>query len=116
MFKINIEKKTLSNKYFRKVLYTNKFQQLVVMNLLPFQEIGNEKHKVSQFFRIEEGYGYVIIDNKKMKIKEGFSIIINPNTYHNIIAGKYGIKLYTIYSTPIHSKKCSQLLKEEKEC
>ena len=69
------------------------------MNLLPKQEIGLEKHmKISQFFRIE-GSGYALIKGQKIILKSGSSIIVDPNTYHNIVAGKNGMKLYTIFST-----------------
>jgi mannose-6-phosphate isomerase-like protein (cupin superfamily) len=117
MFLTNIESKTLKNKNFRKVLYTNKKQQLVLMSLTPHEEIGMEKHKtISQFIRLEEGSGYAIVEGKKRILKNGSVLIIDPNTYHNIIAGKNGMKLYTIYSPPKHEKNCVQKYKEDKEC
>lgn len=105
-FKINIESTTLKNKYYRKVLYTNKHQQLVIMNLMPFQEIGEEIHKnVSQFIKVEDGNGTAILQNNRYNLKTGDCIMINNNTFHNIKAGKNGLKLYTIYSPPEHKKK-----------
>ncbi len=116
MYKINIEKETLDNKYFRKVLFTNKKQQLAVMSLPKYTDIGLEKHsKISQFIRVESGSGVALFKNKgkiiKTRIKEGSVVIINPGTSHNIIAGRNGLKLYTIYSPPNHPKDCIQIMK-----
>ena len=111
MYKINIENETEKNTYYRKVLYTNKYQQLVVMNLLPYEEIGIEKHNGSQFFRFEEGSGKAYIYDEKILLKPGGSLIVNPKTYHNIIAGKNGLKLYTIYSPPQHKKNTREKYK-----
>jgi mannose-6-phosphate isomerase-like protein (cupin superfamily) len=117
MFKTNIENKTVDNKYYRKVLDTNSKQQLVVMSLNSYEEIGMEIHKtISQFIRIEEGNGHAIVNNKKVNLKAGDCIIIDPNTYHNIIAGKNGLKIYSIYSPPKHTPDCIQKYKEDKEC
>jgi mannose-6-phosphate isomerase-like protein (cupin superfamily) len=74
------------------------------MSLNPNQEIGNEKHhNQSQFIRVEEGNGKAIIQNKKYLLKEGDCVIIPPNTWHNIVGGSTGMKLYTIYCGPEHS-------------
>lgn len=111
-FKINIETKTLQNIYYRNVLYTNEDMQVVLMNLLPNQEIGKEKHNGSQFIRIEEGSGVAVIKNKRYNLKDGSAIVIDANTYHNIIAGKNGMKLYSIYTPPQHEDKIKQKYKE----
>lgn len=104
-YRTNIEKKTIKNKNYRKVLYTTKQLQLVIMNLLPFEEIGKEKHKkTTQFIRVEKGNGTAIVGNKRCYLKDGISIIIPAKKYHNIIAGRKGLKLYTIYSPPEHPK------------
>lgn len=113
MYKIDIEKRTLTNTYYRKELFTNRKQQLVVMNLLPDEEIGLEKHKGSQFFRIEEGSGKAYVNDKFIKLKSGSVLIVNPGMYHNIIAGSKGLKLYTIYSPPQHPKGTSEKYKRE---
>lgn len=101
-----IEKQTLKNNYFRKVLYTGKFAQLVVMCLKPGEEIGNEVHKkVDQFFRIEEGTATFIFGGKvKKRAKDGDAVIVPAGTYHNVVnASKTEkMKLYTIYSPPNH--------------
>ena len=110
-FKVNIENLTCKNTYYRNVLYTNDDMQLVVMNLLPNQEIGMEKHDGSQFIRVEEGTGSAIVKNDRYILKDGSAIIINANTNHNIIAGKNGIKLYSIYSPPQHDENTKQKIK-----
>ena len=102
-----IEKQTLSNNYFRQVLFTGKYAQLVVMSLKPGEEIGNEVHKkVDQFFRIEQGEAGFVFNNGKEKhvAKNSDAVVVPAGTYHNIInASKtYKLKLYTVYSPPNH--------------
>lgn len=102
----NIENDTLSNKNFRKVLYTGKHSQLVLMKLNPQEEIGMEVHKDNdQFFRFEYGEGKVIIDGTTYKIKDGFAVIVPAGAKHNVIntSKTKELKLYTIYS-PAHHK------------
>jgi len=102
----NIEKKTLANNYFRKVLFTGKYAQLVVMCLQPGEEIGNEVHKkVDQFFRIEEGAArFVLNGTEKRLAKDGDAVIIPAGTFHNVIntSKTEKLKLYTVYSPPNH--------------
>ena len=100
----NIEEKTEQNSFFRQVLYTGKHTQLVVMSLLPGEEIGMEVHpQVDQFFRIEEGEAKVIIDGEEHEVDEGFAIIVPAGSQHNVInAGSNPLKLYTLYSPPNH--------------
>jgi mannose-6-phosphate isomerase-like protein (cupin superfamily) len=111
-FKTNIEKKTIENTYYRNVLYTNSDMQFVVMNLLPNEEIGNEKHDGSQFIRVEKGSGIAIVKDKRYILKDDSALIINKNTYHNIIAGENGIKLYSIYSPPQHKRGTKEKFKK----
>jgi len=101
----NIEKDTLENDYYRKVLFTNKFQ-VVLMSLKVGEEIGMEKHShLDQFIRVERGKGKVIMNGVEYRITDGYAIIIPSNTNHNIInTGRTQLKLYTIYSTPTHRK------------
>ena len=110
-YKVNIENLTSKNTYYRNVLYTNDDMQLVIMNLLPHQEIGMEKHNGSQFIRVEEGTGTAIVKNKRYVLQDGSAIIIDAYTNHNIIAGKNGLKLYSIYSPPQHDDNTKQKLK-----
>ena len=103
----DIEKLTKENKFFRKVLFTGKHSQLVVMRLKPSEDIGLEIHdNVDQFFRIDEGEGEVIIDGNKTQIKDGFAVVVPAGSEHNIInTGNTDLKLYTIYSPPNHPDK-----------
>ncbi len=104
-FKSNIEKDTLSNSNFRRVLYTGKHSQLVLMNLKPGEEIGEEVHKaVDQFFRFEKGRGIVSIDGIKHKVADGDAVIVPSGARHNVVntSKTAELKLYTIYSPPEH--------------
>jgi mannose-6-phosphate isomerase-like protein (cupin superfamily) len=108
-YKVAMEKKTLANNYFRQVLFTGKYTQLVVMCLQPGEEIGNEVHKkVDQFFRIEQGKAIFIFKGKeKHLVKNGDAVIVPAGTFHNVInASKTAkLKLYTLYSPPNHPDK-----------
>ncbi len=103
-----IEKQTLKNGYFRKVLFTGKHAQLVVMCLKPKEEIGNEvHHHVDQFFRLEAGEARFVFNGKEkhiVKTKDGGAVIVPAGTYHNVINNSKTkkLKLYTIYSPPNH--------------
>ena len=113
-----IEKQTLDNNYFRRVLFTGKHAQLVVMCLQPGEEIGNEVHmNVDQFFRIEEGEAIFVFNGKeKHTAKDGDAVIVPAGTYHNVInASKIRLKLYTIYSPPNHPDKTIHKTKSEAE-
>ena len=110
-FKTNIEIKTINNTYYRNVLYTNDDIQLVVMNLFPNQEIGLEKHDGSQFIRVEYWNGISIVKNKRYNLSDGSALIVDAETYHNIIAGVNGLQLYTIYSPPQHKKNTKEKYK-----
>ena len=100
----NIEELTLANNYFRQVLFTGKYCQLVVMCLQIGEEIGLETHaSVDQFFRIESGEGKVIMNGEENAIKDGSAIIVPAGTEHNVInTGSVPLKLYTLYSPPNH--------------
>ena len=100
----NIEKVALENEYFRKVLYTTKNSQLVVMSLKPGEDIGEETHQLDQFIRCEDGQGEAILDDVSYKIGDGFSVSVPAGTKHNIIntSSDKSLKLYTLYSPPNH--------------
>ncbi|MEI7688652.1 MAG: cupin domain-containing protein [Candidatus Nomurabacteria bacterium] len=103
-FKENIEELTQSNSNFRKVLYTGEHCQLVLMSLLPLEEIGMEVHPDNdQFFRFEKGTGKVIINETEYEVSDGDAVIVPCGANHNVIAGNEGLRLYTIYS-PAHHK------------
>lgn len=100
----NIEDATKENENFRKVLYTAKFSQLVVMALKPGEEIGEETHTLDQFIRIEKGTGKAILDDVEHEIADDFAIVIPAGTKHNFLntSESEPMKLYTIYSPPEH--------------
>jgi mannose-6-phosphate isomerase-like protein (cupin superfamily) len=100
----NIEKLTLENSSFRRVLYTGKNLQLVLMTLQPGDEIGEEVHDDrDQFFRIEEGTGAVWIDGKRNEVKDDDVVIVPAGARHNVAnSGKSPLRLYTIYGPPEH--------------
>jgi len=103
----NLEKLTVNNIDYRRVLFTGKKSQLVLMSLLPTEETGLETHKDhEQFIRVEKGEALARIGNKIVDLKDGDSIIIPCGTPHNIInsSDKICLKLYTIYSPPEHPK------------
>ena len=100
-----IEQLTETNTNFRQVLFTGPYCQLVVMSLLPNEEIGLETHTmVDQFFRIEEGEGKVVIEGEEHIFKAGDAIIVPAGTAHNVIntSADKQLKLYTLYSPPNH--------------
>lgn len=110
----DIEDATVNNKYYRKVLYTGNFQ-LVLMNILPKQEIGIEIHdNIDQFIRVEKGSGIVILNNDYIGIGNGSAILIPAGTEHNIIntSSDSELKLYTIYSPPNHPPNRLELYKK----
>ena len=117
-FKSNIEKDTLKNKNFRKVLYTAKHSQLVVMSLKPKEEIGLETHPENdQFLRFEGGTGRVLIDGNKYTVKDGDAVIVPAGAKHNVIntSASEDLKLYTIYSPPHHKDGTIHKTKEDAE-
>lgn len=112
----NIEEATLDNDYFRKVIYTSKNGQLVVMSLLPNQEIGMEVHNtVDQFFRIDSGEGKVIIDGEDYDVSDGYAIVVPSGSEHNVInkSSSRPLKLYTIYMPPQHRDGTTHKTKED---
>lgn len=111
-----IEKDTLKNKDFRRVLYTGKYSQLVLMSLRPGEEIGEEVHDdVDQFFRFEEGKGVVVIDDVEHEVKDGVAVVVPSGAKHNVIntSKKNDLKLYTIYSPPEHQDGVVRKTKKE---
>jgi len=115
-FKSNIEKDTLENTNFRKVLYTSHHSQLVLMSLNPKEEIGEEIHPENdQFFRIESGQGECIIDGNKYGIGDGDAIVIPAGAKHNIINvdNLRALKMYTIYSPPHHKDRTVHATKKD---
>lgn len=114
-----IETDTLDNENFRKVLFTGNHCQLVVMSLLPGEEIGNEVHgNVDQFFRVEEGEArFVLNGSEEHLVAAGACAIVPAGTYHNVINASSArpLKLYTIYSPPNHPDGTIHKTKAEAE-
>jgi mannose-6-phosphate isomerase-like protein (cupin superfamily) len=100
----NIEQRTVENGNFRRVLYTGKNLQLVLMTLQPGEEIGSEVHEDrDQFFRIEEGEGAVDIDGVANAVRDDFAVIVPAGARHNVRnTGDKPLRLYTIYGPPEH--------------
>ncbi len=114
----DIEKQTLENDNFRKVLYTAKHSQLVLMSLKPNEEIGMETHPENdQFFRFETGTGKCIIDGNEYEVKDGSAIVVPAGAEHNVInvSESEELKLYTIYSPAHHQDGVVRATKEEAE-
>ena len=99
----NIEQATLSNNDYRRVLFTNKLQ-LVLMTLQPSEDIGWEIHEGhDQFFRFEQGQGKVYVDDKEFDVKDGDAVVVPAGSKHNVVnTGDTPLKLYTIYAPPEH--------------
>src|SRR5512134_3194959 len=100
----DIEQRTEDNSDFRRVLYTGKHLQLVLMSLRPGEEIGEEVHDDrDQFFRVETGKGEVTIDGKRTEIVDDVAIVVPAGARHNVRnTGDAPLKLYTIYGPPEH--------------
>jgi mannose-6-phosphate isomerase-like protein (cupin superfamily) len=115
-FSTNIEEATLENSNFRKVLYTSKHSQLVLMSLKPCEDIGMEVHEENdQFFRFEKGQGKCIIDGNEYDVGDGVAVVVPSGAQHNIINTSKTdyLKLYTIYSPPHHKNGIIRATKEE---
>ncbi len=112
----DIEKLAIGNDAFRRVLYTAKHCQLVLMALKPKEEIGAEVHKLDQFFRVEEGSGHAILDGVRTAIHAGFAVLVPAGTNHNIInSGSVPLKLYTLYAPPNHRDGVVHQTREDAE-
>jgi len=117
-FITNIEKDATENINYRKVLFTSKNLQLVVMSIPPGSNIGLEVHKdVDQFIRIERGNGKAIFNKKEKAVSDGFSYIVPQGTEHDVIntSDNEDLKLYTLYSPPHHQKDVIRKTKEDAE-
>jgi len=112
----NIEDIAVENDAFRRVLYTAKNCQLVVMALKPKEEIGMEIHPLDQFFRVEEGTGEAVLDGVRTAISVGFAVLVPAGANHNIInTGSVPLKLYTLYAPPNHRDGVVHRTRDEAE-
>ncbi len=99
----NIETTTRENTDYRRVLYTAKNSQLVLMTLQPGEEIGMEVHQLDQFLRFEQGTAKAILDGVEHEVSDGWAVVVPAGTQHNVInTGNGELKLYTVYSPPNH--------------
>ena len=102
-FIIPIEKETFENEAYRRVLYTAGHAQLVLMSLLPGEEIGEEVHHLDQFIRIEEGSARIVLDGETHDLASDHAVVIPEGVRHNVMnIGEGKLKLYTIYTPPEH--------------
>jgi mannose-6-phosphate isomerase-like protein (cupin superfamily) len=113
----NIEQVTVANEDFRRVLYTGKHLQLVLMTLPPGCDIGEEVHEDrDQFFRIEEGEGEIRIDGAANRVEDDFAVIVPAGARHNVInTGDKPLRLYTLYGPPEHRDGVVHATKEQAE-
>lgn len=113
----NIEERALANSNFREVLYTDERVQLVVMSLLPGEEIGLEVHELDQFIRVEQGAGKAILDGVEHIIGDGSAVVVPKGTLHNIIntSTTEPMKLYTLYAPPNHKDGTVHKTRQEAE-
>lgn len=113
----NIERETVKNRNFRKVLFTAKHHQLVVMSLKPGEDIGEETHRVDQFIRVEQGQGVVVMGKKRSRIQADSAFVIPAGTKHNVLnkSKNEDLKIYTVYSSPQHEDRAIHRTKEEAE-
>ncbi len=113
----DIEKATLENGDFRRVLYTAKNLQLVLMTLPPGCDIGEEVHEDrDQFFRIEAGEGVILIDGVENRVEADFAVIVPAGARHNVInRSDAPLRLYTIYGPPEHRDGVVHATREQAE-
>ena len=117
-YRDNIEKLTADNTNFRKVLYSSKHTQLVLMSLRPKEEIGLEVHPDNdQFFRFEKGKGKCVIDGHEYPVSDGVAVIVPAGAKHNVIntSSTEELKMYTLYSPAHHKDGIVRKTKQEAE-
>lgn len=112
---INIEEATAKNEHYRQVLFTARHTQLVLMNLKPGEEIGEEVHDLDQFIRFEAGEGSVVLAGKPHFVSDGYAVVIPARTKHNVMnrSRTTDLKLYSLYSPPEHKDKTIHRTKQD---
>jgi mannose-6-phosphate isomerase-like protein (cupin superfamily) len=115
-FHVDVEKATEENRNYRKVIFTGPHAQLVLMSLPPGGDIGAEVHEgLDQFFRVESGSGRAVLGGHTYSLKSGDAVVVPAGTRHNVIAGRRGIKLYTVYTSKQHPDGIVEATKAEAE-
>lgn len=113
---LNIEKETLENNDYRRVLYTTKDSQLVLMTIQPGDDIGEEVHSLTQFIRIERGRARFVLDDVEHDVEDNWAVVIPAGCKHNVInTGSEPLRLYSIYSPPEHKDGTVHATKIEAE-
>lgn len=125
MWSTNIEEDTVKNKKWRKVIYTGKHLQVVLMSVPPGEELGWEIHddpETDQFFRVEKGRGEVLVERKDgsvkvANVKDGWSAVVPGGFYHNVVnlSKTNSLNFYTIYAPPHHPKGTMDRTKEDEK-
>jgi len=114
-FRVDVDAATKSNVAFRKVIFTGPNAQLVLMSLKPGEDIGTEVHdNLDQFIRVEAGTGKALIGDKEHSLSDGIAVVVPAGSEHNIVAGRDGLKLYTVYTSNHHPKGKVEKTKEGK--
>lgn len=113
-FVVNLELETIKNTDYRRVLYTAENIQLVLMNLLPDEEIGEEVHELDQFIRIDEGVATVVLNGIEQELQDGYAVVIPAGVKHNVInKSEEPIKLYSLYGPPEHKDGLVEKTKQD---
>jgi mannose-6-phosphate isomerase-like protein (cupin superfamily) len=112
---LNIEEETVRNQFFRKVLFTAPFSQLVVMSLKPGEEIGEEVHDLDQFIRVRAGEAELTLEEEVYRLRDDYAVIIPAGVRHNVrnASASESLKLYTVYSPTEHAPGTIHLTKRE---
>ena len=112
-----LEQATLANDNFRKVLYTAKHSQLVLMSIAPGEDIGEEVHELDQFIRVESGSGKAVLNGEEHPLEDGSAVVVPAGVLHNIVnvSDSEPLKLYTVYSPPEHKDGVVRATKQEAE-
>ncbi len=110
-----LEQATLANDNFRKVLYTAKHSQLVLMSIAPGDDIGEEVHELDQFIRVEAGAGKAVLNGEEHALEDGSAVVVPAGVLHNILNTSVTehLKLYTVYSPPEHKDGVVRATKQE---
>jgi mannose-6-phosphate isomerase-like protein (cupin superfamily) len=111
----NLQEETKQGENFRKVLYTAKNSQLVIMNLKPNEDIGSEVHHLDQFLYILEGQGKAVLNDVESELSSGYCVVVPAGTKHNIIntSSESELKLFTVYSPPDHKDGIIHVTKQD---
>lgn len=111
---VNIDQETRSNENYRRVLYTAKHIQLVVMSIEPGDEIGEEVHELDQFIRFEEGEGAAVLGEETYTVRADYALVIPARLKHNVInSGDAPLKLYSVYAPPEHKDQTVHVRKTD---